>query len=102
MSRDVIKFPIISGCLTAFYLLFGMVANKVILPKANERDVGELSEQVTAGVEIVYVAWYPEVLPHVFPGLEDATALAQRGNQAFVRPPSKVPRREARRPEAAA
>lgn len=34
MSRDVIKFPIISGCLTAFYLLFGMVANKVILPKA--------------------------------------------------------------------
>ena len=75
---------------------------KVILPKANERDVGELSEQVTAGVEIVYVAWYPEVLPHVFPGLEDATALAQRGNQAFVRPPSKVPRREARRPEAAA
>jgi hypothetical protein len=34
MSRDMIKFPIISGCLSAFYLLFGMVTNRILLPKA--------------------------------------------------------------------
>ena len=34
MSRDVIKFPIISASLITFYLLFGAVVNKVILPKA--------------------------------------------------------------------
>ena len=34
MSRDVIKFPIISGSLITFYLLFGAIVNKVILPKS--------------------------------------------------------------------
>lgn len=34
MSRDVIKFPIISGALIVWYLLFGYVTNNVIIPKS--------------------------------------------------------------------
>ena len=34
MSRDVIKFPIFSGSLLVFYLLFGYLTNSVILPRS--------------------------------------------------------------------
>ena len=70
----------------------------VILPKANERDVSELPEQVTAGIKIFYASWYPEVLPVVFPGFEDMQHMAERGAGAFVKP--SVPRRARRGPPA--
>eukprot|EP01043_Picozoa_sp_COSAG02_P006271 COSAG02_NODE_177_length_31154_cov_32.205152_19_plen_125_part_00 len=34
MSRDVIKFPIFSGSLLVFYLLFGYITNSVVLPRS--------------------------------------------------------------------
>ena len=34
MSRDVIKFPIFSGALIVWYMLYGYVTNSVMLPKS--------------------------------------------------------------------
>lgn len=40
--------------------------NMVIVPKKNKRDVEELSEEITGGMEMVYAETMNEVISHAF------------------------------------
>ncbi len=54
----------------------------VILPAANRGTIAELPEDVTAKLELVYVASFKEALPHVFAGRASSRDSARRDAQS--------------------
>lgn len=58
---------------------------KVLVPKENERDVAEISREIKAGMEIVYVERMEEVIEHAFANAPKKAKAAKTGQRKGTR-----------------
>jgi ATP-dependent Lon protease len=75
---------------------------KVLVPKANQKEIDDIASEIKQSMEIQYVDHLDEVLPHAFPtrGKRSAKGIKERADKAVarVRKPAAAKRKPSRKP----